>query len=451
MTKKFSAYTWFLFVILSLAGAAFFILPVNTDEGIKVPIAIVANLLAGKVEPIIQWFTFILFILAAAGSVVMHAIPRKSNKITLIDALFRVNWFWTITRILAAVFAAMFLFGFGPEAIKSDITAGVLLAADGGLVTYMITLFFFAGLFLPLLTDFGLLDFFGSMMVKIMRPLFKIPGRSAIDCLASWVGDGTISVLITSKQYEERNYTGREAASIAATFSVVSITFCLVVVETIGIDAYFLEFYGAVLVVGLILAVIMPRIYPLRNKPDVFIDGTAPKADREDIPAGYNAFTFGLENALKKADENKDLGRVLGSGFVNVLGMWFAVTPIIMAFGTIALVLAEFTSFFYILGMPFEPILALLQIPEAEAAAQTMIVGFADMLLPAILGSGIESEMTRFFIATVSVTQLIYMSEVGGLILGTKLPLKLWDLFLIFLIRTIISIPLVAAIAHFLF
>lgn len=148
------------------------------------------------------------------------------------------------------------------------------------------------------------------------------------------------------------------------------------------------------------------------------------------------------------AESNRNLGKMVKSGFINVLEMWFAVTPIIMAFGTIALILAEFTSFFRVLGMPFEPILALLQIPEAGEAAQTMIVGFADMLLPSILGAGIESEMTRFFIATVSVTQLIYMSEVGGLILGTKLPLKVWDLFVIFLIRTIISIPIVAAIAH---
>ena len=101
--------------------------------------------------------------------------------------------------------------------------------------------------------------------------------------------------------------------------------------------------------------------------------------------------------------------------------------------------------------MPFEPILALLQIPEAGEAAQTMVVGFADMLLPAILGAGIESEMTRFFIATVSVTQLIYLSEVGGLILGTKFPLKLWDLFIIFIIRTIIAIPIVAGVAHIIF
>ena len=80
-----------------------------------------------------------------------------------------------------------------------------------------------------------------------------------------------------------------------------------------------------------------------------------------------------------------------------------------------------------------------------------MVVGFADMLLPAILGSGIESEMTRFVIATVSVTQLIYMSEVGGLILGTKIPLKIWDLVIIFVLRTVISLPIIAAMAHIFF
>ena len=56
------------------------------------------------------------------------------------------------------------------------------------------------------------------------------------------------------------------------------------------------------------------------------------------------------------------------------------------------------------------------------------------MFLPAILAGGIESEMTRFIIASVSVTQLIYMSEVGGLLLGSKIPVNFKDLVIIFLL-----------------
>ncbi|SOB89557.1 nucleoside recognition membrane protein YjiH [Ureibacillus xyleni] len=448
--KKFTPYTWFLFIVLSLVGVFLFITPLNTDDGIKVPIAILANALSTQVASVIHWFAFFIFIIAAVGAVIIKFVPEKKER-SIWDSLFRVNWFWTIMRILAVIFAAMYLFQVGPESFTSDYTAGLLITPDGGLVTMMFSLFLFAGLLLPLLTDFGLLEFFGSMMVKIMRPLFKIPGRSAIDCLASFVGDGTIGVLLTARQYEEGNYTAREAATIATTFSVVSITFCFVVLETVNLNNYFFSFYGSVILVSIILAFIMPRIYPLRGKADTNFDGSIPDEKREDVPEGFNAITFGLHNALKKAEDNKNLGKVIGSGLKNVLEMWFAITPVIMAFGTIALVLAEYTSFFKILGMPFEPILAALQIPFADEAAQTMIVGFADMLLPSILGAGIESDLTRFFIATVSVTQLIYMSEVGGLILGTKLPIKIWDLFIIFLIRTIISIPIVALISHMIF
>lgn len=54
-------------------------------------------------------------------------------------------------------------------------------------------------------------------------------------------------------------------------------------------------------------------------------------------------------------------------------------------------------------------------------------------------------------VAVVSVTQVLYLSEVGGLILGSKLPLNIWELFVIFLERTIISLLIVCPIAHLLF
>src|SRR5690625_6025763 len=94
----------------------------------------------------------------------------------------------------------MVKFKLGTEAIYSEDTGNLIL---GDLLHTLFAVFLFAGLFLPLLMNFGLLDFFGTLMTKIMRPLFKLPGRASVDSLASWVGDGTIGVLLTSKQYEE--------------------------------------------------------------------------------------------------------------------------------------------------------------------------------------------------------------------------------------------------------
>ncbi len=153
-------------------------------------------------------------------------------------------------------------------------------------------------------------------------------------------------------------------------------------------------------------------------------------------------------NARKK---EKGIKHFFKEGIQNVLDMWMGVAPIVMAFGLIAVMIAEYTPFFQWLGMPFIPLLELMQVPEAAKASETLLIGFADMFLPAVLGASIEAEMTRFIIAALSVTQLIYMSEVGGLLLGSKIPVSFKDLFIIFILRTIITLPVIVLVAHILF
>ena len=445
--KKFSLSTWLLFLLPSLAGVILFMIPLPIDGGFQIPIAWLASLLSALLEPVVQWLALVTLLIAAVGSTIFLFKPKEN---TFINNLFKVTPFWTVTRIVGALFSILIIWQIGPEAIWSESTGGMLLSPTG-LVSFLFTIFLFAGLLLPLLLNFGLLEFFGTMMVKIMRPLFKLPGRSAVDALTSWVGDGTIGVLLTSRQYEEGYYTKKEAAIIGSTFSVVSITFCIVVLEEVDLGNYFIPYYLTVLLCGVVLALIMPRIYPLVGKEDTHIDGRPLDLDTEKLPENYNVVTHGLEKALNTASKNRSIGKFFTDGIKNVVDMYIGVAPVVLAFGTIALVLAEYTSVFAILGKPFEPLLMLFGIPEAAAAAQTMVVGFADMFLPSILGASIESEMTRFFIATISVTQLIYMSEVGGLLLGSKIPLNIKDLIIIFLLRTLISFPIIAVVAHILF
>ena len=110
-------------------------------------------------------------------------------------------------------------------------------------------------------------------------------------------------------------------------------------------------------------------------------------------------------------EENSHIKEFFVDGFKNVLDMWIGVLPVVMCMATIALIIATYTPIFKILGLPFVPILQLLQVPEALQASQTLVVGFADMLLPSVVASTtITSEMTKFIVAAVSVTQLIYMS-----------------------------------------
>ena len=319
------------------------------------------------------------------------------------------------------------------------------------LLTVLVIIFAIAGLLLPLLLDFGLLEFVGALLTKVMRPLFKIPGRAAVDCFTSWIGDGTLGVMLTCNQYEGGYYSAREASVIATTFSAVSITFSIVVLAQVELMQYFGPYYLTICLVGIACAIICPRIPPLSLKKDTYlVEG---KAMPETIPEGYSSSVdYGLTLAVERVEEHKGVGEFFSNGLKNAMGMWFGVMPVVMCIGTIALALSNHTEIFTILGKPFLPLLELLQIPEAAAASKTMIVGFTDMFTPSVIAAeGVKSEMTKFVIAVISVTQLIYLSEVGGLILGSKLPVNLIELFVIFIERTLISLIIVSPIAHLLF
>lgn len=437
------------FILPSLLGIILFMIPIKYNDQITIPIAIFSNALVNFLgASLIYIITFILVISAVMGTITRIFKPKFILENNFLRTLFNVGPLWLLARVFGAIFSLLALFGIGPEFIIGDSTGAFVL---NDLLTVLFSIFLFAGLLLPLLLNFGLLEFFGSLLTKVMRPIFKLPGRSSIDCITSWLGDGTLGILLTSKQYEDGFYTKREAATISTTFSAVSITFSLVVISQVGLSHMFIPFYLTVSFAGIVAAIIVPRIPPLSKKSDTYYNDNV-KEDLETIPEGYNSFSWGYKKALEKADNSSNVKEFFSDGFKNVLDMWFGVLPVVMCLATLALAIAEYTTIFQVLGTPFIPILKLLQVPEATAASQTLIVGFADMLLPSVLAANtITNEMTKFIVACVSVTQLVYMSEVGGLLLGSKIPVNLKDLILIFLERTLITLPVIVLIANLLF
>ncbi|PRO65645.1 YjiH family protein [Alkalicoccus urumqiensis] len=436
------------FFIPSLIGIALFLIPLPYNDTITIGVGILAESLQTSLADVIPAFMTAVIILSAAGAVYTKAIsPAFVEKSAPLKGLFDISVFWTTVRIIGAVFAVMVLTGAGPEVITASFTGGTVLF---DLVPVLMAWFLFAALLMPFLLSFGLMDFIGTMLRGVMQPVFKLPGRSAIDASASWMGAGPVGVLITTQQFEQGYYTKRESSVIATNFSIASIAFSLVIIGFVDLGAYFVPFYATVSLAVFVAAVILPRIPPLSRKKDEY-HAPVGKQIEEAPPQNGSAFAHGIQVASQKAASAGSFGGVFKKGLVNVADMWVGLIPIVMALGTTALILAEFTPIFTWLSMPLVPVLQAMQIPEAQAAAPAMIVGFADMFLPAVLASGIESELTRFIIAGVSITQLIYMSEIGVLILRSKIPLNFLELLVIFIQRTVVTLPIITIAAHLLF
>lgn len=438
------------FITMSILGIILFLIPIPVvQDGQKqttLPVAFLANCLKdllGNIMPIL-----IVLIITISGVLTLLCstiYKHKLNPQGLMYNAFNVKLGWLILRVLSVVFVWLTYLKVGPKMIYSEDTGGLVFYS---LLPTLVAVFLFAALFLPLLMEYGLLELLGPVFRPVMKPLFTLPGRSTVDNLASFIGDGTVGVLITSRQYEEGYYSRREATVISTTFSVVSITFAIVIASTIKMQDQFFYFYITVIVSCLIAAMIMPRIWPLKNIPDEYAKDVSEDARTEQLPEGKTALRHGYDMATEVGIKAPGFKKFFISGFKTVVDMWFVILPVVMSIGTIATIIANYTPIFEVIGKPFVPLLELLQIPEASHASQTILIGFADMFLPSILIEGVKSDITRFVIGALSISQLIYLSEVGGVILGSKIPVSIGKLFMIFLIRTLITLPIIALLAH---
>ena len=130
------------------------------------------------------------------------------------------------------------------------------------------------------------------------------------------------------------------------------------------------------------------------------------------------------------------------------MGMLFDLIPIVVAWGTIALVIAVYTPVFQWISYPMGLYLKLFGVKEAFAVAPATLVGFTDMFIPALLITGVKAVKTKFIIGVLSLVQIIYLTEVGTIIIKSEIPLNFWKLLLLFLERTLIAIPLIVLFAN---
>ncbi|MBB3231895.1 YjiH family protein [Halomonas stenophila] len=445
-TTPLSRHGLLKFLIPSLLGVGLFLVPFSTGDTINIGMGLMADglkALLGEALPAIA--TLVLCLSVLLTGIVKLTRPGWARE-GMLRELFDVAPLWVIMRSLGALFALMTFFQVGPTVITASFTGGVML---NDLAPVLLTFFFFAAILLPFLVDFGFMEFIGSLVRTPFRIIFGLPGRSAIDATASWMGSGTVGVLITTQQYEQGFYNRREASAIATNFSIVSIAFALLVTSFIGINHLFVPFYLTVVVAGLVAAVIVPRLPPLSRKPNSYHEPVGCQIQEENT-GNQNLLRYSLGMAVARAEQAPGPRQLLRHALFNVADIFFGLLPLVIAIGTVALVLAEFTPLFTWLSTPMVPVLEWMRVPEAEAAAPATLVGFADMFLPAVLASDIESELTRFVIACLSLTQLIYMSEIGALLLKSKIPLKLWELMVIFLLRTAITLPIIVVMGHWL-
>ncbi|MEM1432756.1 MAG: nucleoside recognition domain-containing protein [Pseudomonadota bacterium] len=430
------------FLIPALIGATIFLGPVITEEQQTVVFGLLSDSLKAALGAGINEALLLVAGVAALGALAVKLIAPQGAEDSLVTQVFRTAWPWILLRLLGFAIATGVYFEVGPELLRlpdtgitavKDIGQNVLVIYVGGL------------LLMPLLTDYGLMEFAGTLCRPLFRRLFRLPGRAAIDSLTSIAAASGIAVLVTVSQYQRGYYTVREACTIVCNFSLVSIPFCLLVAKVAGIGHLFFGWFLAVLCACLACALILARIPPLARLPDRTVNDQ-PTPERE-TDSGLAA---AWQAALERAGTGPGPAEYFRRALRNIAIYTCAVIPPSMAVATLTAILLFHSPVITTLTWPLAQLLTLAGVAETSNIANGMLIGFADQFMPALVAAQVDSEYWRFVLAGLAVGQIIFMSEFCILILRSPLPLNLLQLAWLFGLRTLLILPVLLLFARWL-
>lgn len=421
------------FWVLSAIGIFMFFVPITIGERNTIPLDHMVSYLRDTIPSALPYYALLLIVAGAVYPWVSGT--WKRNTTTTVFSVFRV---------IGLVVGVMLVFEIGPAWLfESDMGPFLLnsLVIPVGLLVPI------GAVFLAMLVGYGLMEWVGVMVRPFMVPVFRTPGRSAIDAVASFVGSYSLALLITNRVYLEGKYNRREALTIATGFSTVSATFMIVVANSLDLMGHWSLYFWSTLVITFLVTAISVRIWPLRGESEEYAPGATPQPEEDHEDSRLGAAWRAAKGTVA-ADPG--IGRTILANFKDGVLMAMAILPSILSVGLLGLVLAKYTPVFDWMGYLFYPITWTLQIPEPLLVAKAAALGISEMFLPAALVA--DSVMSvKFVVAVVCVSQVIFFSAMVPSLLGTQIPISIPKLLGIWFVRVALSLILTIPLALLLF
>jgi len=424
--------TWKFFVY-SLIGAFVFFVPFEVAGKDSIALDHIVTAITTNLPAVTPYYALALIVAGAAYPFISGTWRRSA-----LDAVF------SLFKLGGLLVGAMLVFDFGPAWLFEPDLGPFLfdkLVIPVGLLVPI------GAVFLALLVGYGLLEFIGVLLQPVMRPVWKTPGRSAIDAVASFVGSYSLGLLITNRVYREGKYSTREAMVIATGFSTVSATFMVVVASTLDLMGSWNTYFWSTLLITFAVTAVTVRIWPLSRVQDTYFEDVEPQPEAD---GRGERFSLAWREARSTVAAAPSLGTNIARNLRDGLLMAMAILPSILSIGLLGLVLATYTPVFDWLGYLFYPVTWALQVPEAMLVAKASALGVAEMFLPALLV--VEAAPTvKFIVAVVCVSQIIFFSALVPCLVATDIPLSLPKLMVIWFERVVLTLVITTPLAFLLF
>ncbi|ELY96829.1 YjiH family protein [Natrialba taiwanensis] len=438
------------FILAFGIGSFFFLFPIEWDGQTTIPLDVVVGLIQESYPYLVEVFTFGLIL--GGGLLTSVSMLHYQGLVTidqqLVDRLELDYWqtstvFWVL-RLLGIVVAAPILLRTGPEWLLSDNTSGVVW---GGLLLTIALVIPIGAMFVNLLAELGGLQFVGTLSQPVMRPLFNLPGRAALDSAASWLGSFSIGYYLTRNVFDRGGYNKREVFAICTCFATGNLGTVGAIAAVLDILHIFPIVVFLYLISVIATAVILVRVPPLSTVPNEYVATPDPEPEFRGSVGDYIRFAF--NEAVRTAEQGASIPRSAVEGLIDGMKLTAMMLGTILSIGITVVTLNEYTSVFEVISQPLVPVLAALSIPDPQIAASAIIIGGAEMFIAATLVVGTDV-ITKAFVVIVVSSQAIFFAASAPMMVDMfdDIPIRFRDLFVLFVMRTALLIPITAALVH---
>ena len=414
------------FYVFSIIGIILFFIPIGKDNTILVDhIHLGIRSLLGDLT---AYYALIIIIIGAILPVIRMDFKKSFTDCVLV-----------IFKLLGAVIGIMYVFKIGPK-LLFDKDYGPFLFDK--LMLPLSVLIPVGAIALSFLVGYGLLEFIGVLMQPIMRPIFKTPGKSAVDAVASFVGSYSLGLLITNRVYKDGMYNKKEAVIIATGFSTVSATFMVIVARTLDLMGHWNLFFWSTLIITFVVTAISAHLPPISRESEAYYNNQ--EGQKESKVKG-NYMKAAYDEAKKQSYQSLTLFKNIGLNLKDGVEMTMAILPSILSIGFLGLILANFTPIIDWLSYIFYPFIYIFPIDDKPLLAKASMISIIEMFLPSLLVVKAAIEV-KFVVAITSISAIIFFSALIPCILATDIKIPIWKLVVIWFIRValtlLIAIPL---------
>ncbi|OOV77497.1 MULTISPECIES: YjiH family protein [Mammaliicoccus] len=410
------------FYVFSLLGIVLFFIPMEIGGQSTILVDHIHLGIRSLLGDFMAYYALIIILIGAILPIVRMDFKKSITDFILV-----------LFKVMGAVIGCMYVFKVGPQLLfKPDY--GPFLFDK--LMLPLSVLIPVGAIALSFLVGYGLLEFIGVLMQPIMRPIFKTPGKSAVDAVASFVGSYSLGLLITNRVYKDGMYNKKEAVIIATGFSTVSATFMVIVANTLDLMSMWNLFFWSTLVITFIVTAISAHLPPISGESESYYNN---QEGQKEVKVKGNYFKAAYREAKLQSHQSLTLFKNIMANLKDGIEMTMAILPSILSIGFLGLVLANFTPIIDWLSYIFYPFIYLFPIDDKALLAKASTISIIEMFLPSLLVVKAAIEV-KFVTAITSISAIIFFSALVPCILATDIKIPIWKLVVIWFIRVALTL-----------